>query len=1276
LRYLTTFGSPSRDDEAAMNRNLAKDSAFFEVRVFVSFLLLFGASALAITGFSVPADAQSLAAGPATGSPPKPGRPDSLRLIGPFAEHRDLRDIPYAAPNMEEEEVRLMRHPLPMTPSNEPSDQVQKVREFVAAISMPTPIASFPGLNSVQSGCGCVPPDPQGDVGPNHYIQSVNSSVKIFDKAGNELNGPNGTTYNSFFSGLAGSGTPCGLNQNEGDGIVFYDHLADRWVVSDFAFPAFPSDAFYQCIGVSQTSDPVAGGWWLYAIQVDPANPTVFGDYPKFGLWPDAYYVTMNLFASDTTFSGVRVIALDRASMINGTAAPNPTAVAFTISPATLGDAYSLVPATFRTGLSPPAGTPEFLLAIDSPPSGGVLQNAVHVWRFHVDFATPANSTLGLGADHAFNGNIAVNSFTDAFTTTTLLVPQNGTSARLDTLGDKIMAPLVYQNLGGVESLWASHTVNNNVGGTGPTAIRWYQFDVTGSTIPAAPVQQQTFNNSADGLWRWMPSLAVDALGNMAISYSASSSTSEPSIRYAGRLAADAVNTLGQGEAILIAGGGHQTNSRGRWGDYSSTSIDPSDNLTFWASHEYFASTSSLGWATRIGSFKFLSGIATPTPTPSPTATAMATTTPTPTPTSTAIATATFTPTPTATASTTPTATATTTATATATAAASPTATATATATASPPSEVIYGMTTAGSLSISPGLDLVWFNSDTPGAINHVAAFSGITEGQNLRSVDFRPSSGVLYAISTGVLTAQLYTVDLATAVCSPVGNGFPLAAILDARVEIDFDPVADVIRVITGGLTGNNLRVDPETGGLIATDADLAYAKGDPLEGHLPSIVGAAYSNNVAGASSTTLYAWDFNFDSLVTIGGPDGTPSPDTGQLFTIDAPPGLLRFNGLLGMDISGVTGTLYVTHDNPADGTRMALYKRSTSNGAETLIGDYPLGTFIGDISVQPVGVTPTATPTATAIASPIATATPTATARSTPTVTATSTPVATATASATPESSPTATATATPTPSPGQALNLSSRLQVGTGDKLMIGGFIIDGNAPKKVVLRGIGPHLAAFGITDFLADPFLELRTSSGALLQSNDNWKDTQRAEIEASGLAPSDDRESAIIIVLAPGSYTALLTGHGGTTGVGLVEVYDADAGGDSQLGNVSTRGFVQTGNNVLIAGFILGGDMPNDRTAVRGLGPSLSQFGLNAVLADPILELHDGNGATLIANDDWQSDPVSAANLTLFKLAPANPKEPAIFTSLPPGTFTAILAGKDGASGIGVLEVYTPK
>ena len=551
---------------------------------------------------------------------PETPMPDVVQLIGPVILNADLRDLPYVAPSHEFEEKRLMRYPHPEIPTpTEPISAYQRFESLMKQVmsplpNMPGPLLTFDGMNSSQSGCMCLPPDTDGDVGPNHYVQSVNSSIKIFDKNGNPLNGPNGTTYNSLFLTLVG--TPCS-GFNDGDGFVFYDQIADRWVASDFAFPGTLPGAgpFYQCVAVSQTGDPVSGGWFLYAIQHDPANVTWIGDYPKFALWnsggspaQNAYYLTINLFDGPTlAFEGVRVFALDRASMLTGGAA---NAIAFNIPPAGLGDSYSLVPAGFRTGDPPPLGRDEFLLSVDSPATGGVTLTQVHGWKFHVDFGTPGNSSLGIGVNHSPNANIAVAGFVDAFTTTTLLVPQNGTTAKLDTLGDKIMTPVVYQNRAGVESLWADQTVILNYP-NGPTAVRWYQFNVTGGNFPATPVQQQSWNNGNDGLWRWMASIAVDQNGNMAIGYSTSSATQEPSIRYAGRLAGDPLNNLGQGEAIMTVGGGHQTHSSGRWGDYSMTTIDPVDNLTFWHTNEYYPATSSASWFTRVGKFQFPAG-ATP----------------------------------------------------------------------------------------------------------------------------------------------------------------------------------------------------------------------------------------------------------------------------------------------------------------------------------------------------------------------------------------------------------------------------------------------------------------------------------------------------------------------------------------------------------------------------------------------------------------------------------------------------------------------------------------
>lgn len=248
------------------------------------------------------------------------------------------------------------------------------------------------------------------------------------------------------------------------------------------------------------------------------------------------------------------------------------------------------------------------------------------------------------------------------------------------------------------------------------------------------------------------------------------------------------------------------------------------------------------------------------------------------------------------------------------------------------------------------------------------------------------------------------------------------------------------------------------------------------------------------------------------------------------------------------------------------------------------------------------------------------------------------------------------------------------MRVETGNNVLIAGFIINGNAPKSVAARGIGPSLAAFGISGVLANPILELRDSDGVLTALNDDWQDNpaQAAQLTALGLALQNPGESGVIATLQPGAYTAILAGKNQTAGIGLVEIYDTDAVAAAQLANISTRGFVLTGNDVMIGGFILGGDGTTG-VVVRGIGPSLSQFGLNPVLADPTLELHDSNGALLIANDNWQDDPIAGPQLIALGLAPDDAAESGIFATLPPGAFTAILTGANGGTGIGLVEIY---
>jgi hypothetical protein len=247
------------------------------------------------------------------------------------------------------------------------------------------------------------------------------------------------------------------------------------------------------------------------------------------------------------------------------------------------------------------------------------------------------------------------------------------------------------------------------------------------------------------------------------------------------------------------------------------------------------------------------------------------------------------------------------------------------------------------------------------------------------------------------------------------------------------------------------------------------------------------------------------------------------------------------------------------------------------------------------------------------------------------------------------------------------------MRVQTGDSVGIGGFIITGSIPKRVLIRAIGPSLADFGITDVLADPALELHGPSGFATILNDNWRENQEAEIQATGIPPTDNLESAIAATLVPGAYTAIVRGNGNTSGVSLVEVYDLSQAAASKLANLSTRAFVSTGDNIVIAGFMLGGSIGEDRIVVRGIGPSLTAAGVPNGLADPTLELRDSNGTLLTTNNDWQDNPVQRAEIAAASLAPTNNLESAIAATLPPGHYTALLSGQNNSTGIGVVEVY---
>jgi hypothetical protein len=453
---------------------------------------------------------------------------------------------------------------------------------------MPAPIQNFDGLDFSNWGAG-YPPDTVGDVGPNHYIQAVNTSIGIFSKTGTPLAA---VTFDTLWDG-AGTGTPCDgvpvgvASTHNGDPTVVYDPMGNRFFVADFAWSDFEDGPYYECIAVSKTGDPVAGGWWLYAIRTDDATHPWLADYPKMGIWPDGLYMTANMFDITpviTPFEEVRVWAFDRTDMEAGL-----PAVDIRIVDLNSTSYFTLLPSHY-TGTPPPGGR-ENLLASESE---GIY--AWEVWKFHADFS--GGGSTFTGPTNVSQASYPCCNFPDVQTPSVF--------NDLDSLADRLMMQNQYKNVGGAESLWVTHTVPVNIP-SGPEVSQWAQIDVTGGTITLTPVQEQIYN-VGDGLNRWMSSLAVDKTGNMALGYSVADRNTNPQIRYSGRLLGDPAGTLGQGEATLIAGGGTQTNNCGgapchRWGDYSAMTLDP-DGCTFWYTTEYYA-TDGGNWKTRMGSFAY-----------------------------------------------------------------------------------------------------------------------------------------------------------------------------------------------------------------------------------------------------------------------------------------------------------------------------------------------------------------------------------------------------------------------------------------------------------------------------------------------------------------------------------------------------------------------------------------------------------------------------------------------------------------------------------------------
>lgn len=524
----------------------------------------------ALSGLAATAIASFISTGTALGQAPVatgPAVDAAAHAVSPRVG--DMGTV--SAPGLEQKREKPLRL-LPQAPGLEQPDPVVQTNAgpFVGTT---TPVG-YPGVGNGDYGFtpNAAPPDPNLAVGATQIVQWVNESFAVFDKStGALLKGP--VAGNTLFAALGGG---CATN-NDGDPIAQYDKIANRWVLTQFSVSTTP---YLQCVAVSTTSD-ATGTYHLYAFNY---GTTQFNDYPKLGVWPDAYYTTFNIFTNGRTFAGSKLCAYDRSAMLSGAAA---TQQCFQLSTSFGG----VLPADLDGAASLPApGTPEPFINFGS--------NSLNVWRFSVNWTTPANSTLTGPI------NVPVAAFTEACGGGTC-VQQPGTSNQLDSLADRLMYRFAYRRstaASAAETAVVNHSVK--VSGNKRTqvvGIRWYQLGNLTSGTPTV-VQQATY--SPDSTSRWMGSIAMDKAGNIAVGYSASSSAKFPSVYYTGRLASDPIGTL-QSEGLLKAGSGSQTGSLHRWGDYSALSVDPTNDCTFFYTNEYMKSSGSFNWSTWIGSFSF-----------------------------------------------------------------------------------------------------------------------------------------------------------------------------------------------------------------------------------------------------------------------------------------------------------------------------------------------------------------------------------------------------------------------------------------------------------------------------------------------------------------------------------------------------------------------------------------------------------------------------------------------------------------------------------------------
>jgi hypothetical protein len=1208
---------------------------------------------------------------------------------------------------------------------------------------------NFDGISGFSLDNG-YPPDENGSVGNDQFVEMVNSHFQIWSlnratKTATSLIPK--TQNNALFAGFGGQ---C-EDRNDGDPIVLYDKLANRWLLSQFTSDNVddPQGLFYQCVAISKTAD-ATGEYYRYAFPVPDGE---FGDYPHYGVWTDAYYVMAHHFTEAGSFIAASFGAMDRAKMLAG----DPTATYQLIKdPAEGGH----MPADVDGFAPPPAGAPGIFTSLHG--------EEMFLYRMKVDFSNAANTTRTLQAKMpiapataACNGGQCI--------------PQPNSAFPLDSLGGRLMFRLAYRNFIDHESLVVSHSVDPGVEGV-VSGVRWYEFRISGqpnavcSSYPCT-YQEGTVADAPNGRSRWMPSIAQDGAGNMIVGYTATGTLEAidaHSIRFTGRAENHPLGTMTVPETIIQTGnrnivsdGPTRPVGLGRWGDYASTSIDPADDCTFWHVGEFYrqgqGSNTPFDWSTKIASVSFSPTQCQPTactsrPTSAPvigSATAIA-------PNEMQVS---WTP-------------------------ISPAAGSYAIERkiGTPGSEGLYEP-----LGFVPGTATTYIDKTVQGGVTYsyrvIAAtdaggrcqalvtsgatsatatgnctlkpvFAGATSAESINgpecgiSVNWTPAAAacplnqIRYNIYRGQTPDFVPSSANRIATCVPGPSSFVDTSALSSGTSYFYVVRAEDNTTGNGGACGgneeaNNVHVagtayGPGTQATPGTWTDgggdvtsflrlnvpgagntqdaawrIVRTAEDPGANHTP---GGDYAYRNAGPGPSDTHGSNqcsVAQTPVLTVGsttlnltywerhqlekGWDGVAieySHNGGPWTDVPAPSNSTAA-GCMTSDITADYATLECTEPDPAEGPINGCDYPTTKpviTGPSLLpAGDcttYMTGdlTDYGRRCHRLTGLTPgdtiqfrwrftsdPATEYAGFYLDDIA-------------VTNITLPNA-CQPGAVPTPTPTPAGTATPSPTPTatpvtRAMNLSTRVRTDAGDNVGIGGFIITGNGPKHVLIRGIGPSMTRFGFSsaDVLANPTLEVR-GPGNFTLSNQDWRDTQEQQIKDDGLAPTNDLESAIDATLAPGSYTAIVSGAAGTSpaGISLVEVYDLDAGADARLANLSTRAFVGTGSSVVIAGFILGNNGGDDRIVVRGLGPSLSSAGIANPLQDPTLELRNENGSLLVSNNDWQDEPSQIAELTGAGLAPTDPRESAIATVLPPGMYTAILAGRNDSTGVGLVEVY---